>query len=66
MEIMDWAHAGLPDYANAVIIDNRNSITIRTPQGPMFAVPGDYVIREAGYFYPCKPRIFETTYEEAT
>jgi hypothetical protein len=32
----------------------------------MLAEPGDWVIRGvAGEFYPCKPDIFEATYEPA-
>ena len=31
----------------------------------MTATPGDYIIRGVqGEFYPCKPDIFEQTYEE--
>jgi len=39
-------------------------ITIRTPEGTMTASPGDWIIRGVrGEFYPCKPDIFEATYE---
>ena len=39
-------------------------IYINTLEGTMAAEPGDYVIRGvAGEFYPCKPDIFEATYE---
>lgn len=38
---------------------------IRTLEGVMQASPGDYIIRGvAGEIYPCKPEIFEATYEE--
>lgn len=38
---------------------------IRTLEGDMRATYGDYIIRGvAGEFYPCKPDIFEQTYEE--
>lgn len=45
-----------------------SSITIPTKEGNMKAFPGDYVIREPfptgdRDFYPCKPDIFEKTYE---
>jgi hypothetical protein len=41
-------------------------IAIRTLEGVMEAAVGDYVIRGIkGEFYPCKPDIFEATYEEA-
>ena len=40
------------------------SILIHTLEGVMTASPGDYIIRGVhGEFYPCKPDIFEATYE---
>ena len=39
-------------------------IRIRTLEGDMAATPGDFVIKGVqGEFYPCKPDIFEATYE---
>jgi hypothetical protein len=39
-------------------------VIIKTPEGTMTASPGDYVIKGVqGEFYPCKPDIFEATYE---
>lgn len=39
---------------------------IDTLEGVMTAIPGDYIIKGVnGEFYPCKPDIFEKTYEEA-
>jgi hypothetical protein len=39
-------------------------IGIRTLEGSMTATPGDWIIRGVkGEFYPCKPDIFEQTYE---
>lgn len=39
-------------------------IEITTLEGTMIASPGDWVIRGVkGEFYPCKPDIFEATYE---
>jgi len=41
-------------------------IHIQTLEGEMTASMGDYVIRGVkGEFYPCKPDIFEATYEAA-
>ena len=41
-------------------------LMIRTLEGDMRAIPGDWIIRGVqGEFYPCKPDIFEATYEEA-
>jgi hypothetical protein len=44
----------------------RPFIAIDTLEGQTAAGPGDYVIRGVqGEFYPCKPDIFEATYEPA-
>jgi len=41
-------------------------LAIDTLEGIMMAAPGDWVIRGVkGEFYPCKPDIFEVTYEAA-
>jgi hypothetical protein len=40
---------------------------ISTLEGELHVSPGDYVIRGVqGEFYPCKPDIFEQTYEHAS
>lgn len=40
-------------------------LCIRTLEGVMDARKGDYIIRGVnGEFYPCKPDIFEKTYEK--
>ena len=40
-------------------------ITIETLEGDMTAMVGDFIIRGIqGEYYPCKPDIFEKTYEE--
>ena len=45
--------------------DVRYTISIPTLEGVMTADEGDWIIRGvAGEFYPCKPEIFEATYEE--
>lgn len=46
------------------------SLSIPTLEGDMKAMPGDWVIKEPfptgdRDFYPCKPEIFEKTYEPA-
>ncbi len=44
--------------------DQPSRITICTLEGAMSASPGDWIIRGvAGEFYPCKPDIFDATYE---
>lgn len=40
-------------------------VYIETLEGKMFASYGDYIIKGVnGEFYPCKPDIFEKTYDE--
>jgi hypothetical protein len=40
-------------------------LIIHTLEGDMRAVPGDWIIKGvSGEFYPCKPDIFEKTYEK--
>lgn len=44
--------------------DNPDYIIISTLEGEMQANPWDWIIKGvAGEFYPCKPEIFEKTYE---
>lgn len=39
-------------------------IDIQTPDGEMRADVGDYIVKDSkGGFYPCKPDIFEATYD---
>ncbi|MBF4602812.1 hypothetical protein [Curtobacterium sp. VKM Ac-2884] len=47
------------------IAERAEGIYIRTLEGEMHVSPGDWVIRGVqGEFYPCKPDIFEATYEK--
>jgi hypothetical protein len=40
-------------------------IVVSTLEGDVYASPGDYIIRGIkGELYPCKPDIFEATYEQ--
>lgn len=42
----------------------QETMTIETLEGTMTASVGDYIIKGVnGEFYPCKPDIFERTYE---
>lgn len=44
---------------------NNPTLKIDTLEGVMTASVGDYIIKGVqGEFYPCKPDIFEQTYEE--
>lgn len=53
-------------YNNAGIIKENNGVLlIKTLEGTMKASKGDYIIKGInGEFYPCKPDIFEKTYEK--
>ena len=57
-------------YGDNFYIDHAKvagGLVIRTLEGEHLACVGDYIIRGVkGEFYPCKPDIFEATYEEAT
>ncbi len=44
--------------------EGRQVVTIETLEGTMRAELGDWIIKGVkGEFYPCKPDIFEATYE---
>lgn len=46
--------------------EGKIAIKIQTLEGEMLARLGDWIIRGVkGEFYPCKPDIFEATYEPA-
>lgn len=46
-------------------VDQLHDFHIKTLEGLMLCKKGDYVIKGIkGEFYPCKPDIFEATYEE--
>ena len=50
---------------NEVLVYFGDKIQVRTLEGVMTASPGDYIIRGVdGELYPCKPDIFEKTYEK--
>lgn len=58
-----WNVLGLnPERMNRTTGD----LTIRTLEGDMIARTGDWIIKGVnGELYPCKPDIFEKTYEKA-
>ncbi len=73
-EIIDWTRGSDTPASmdrrcievddGSVIQDTRPSLTISTLEGAMWVTPGDFVIKGVqGEFYPCKPDIFEATYE---
>jgi hypothetical protein len=59
----DYTSDDKPD-AGVTIDPTDGRMLIRTLEGEMRADPGDWIIRGVqGEFYPCKPDIFEATYE---
>ena len=72
IDAVQWTGAVTPnlialikDYQNCGKIDfNNKTIAIKTLEGVMTANVGDYIIKGVkGELYPCKPDIFEATYE---
>ncbi len=52
--------------SNMVFMVDDGTLSIATLEGEMTAQPGDWIIRGVkGELYPCKPDIFEATYEPA-
>lgn len=50
-----------------LFFDNPNSLTIQTLEGRMIANIGDFIIKGVNdELYPCKPDIFEKTYDKVT
>lgn len=63
-EVYDFA--GHEVYTANQKIDDEPVVVLRvkTLEGEMVANPGDWLLKGvAGEFYPCKPDIFEATYE---
>lgn len=51
-------------WCDGIVIRHTTSVAIPTLEGSMIANEGDYIIKGVkGEFYPCKPDIFEATYE---
>jgi hypothetical protein len=57
-ELLHWIFPDIEEDSEA------NELTIDTLEGKMRVSPGDFVIKGIkGEFYPCKPDIFNATYE---
>lgn len=70
MAICDWAKPHLeaagntPSLEELFRFETGPIMLVRTIEGTMAANQGDWIIRGVkGEFYPCKPDIFEATYE---
>jgi hypothetical protein len=60
-DVVKWITAG----GGKVIFSYQSCLHIETLEGTMRALPGDYIIKGTkGEFYPCRPDIFETKYEQ--
>lgn len=65
--VTEWVLANGGEIPNAGADElGRPFLVIRTLEGDHRASEGDYIIKGIkGEFYPCKPDIFEATYEVA-
>lgn len=66
-DISKMLNAWGPSFSKAVVEQVADShMVLLTLEGNHFAKFGDYIIKGIkGEFYPCKPDIFEMTYESA-
>ena len=70
IEAIQWTGSNTEEIAvfcgNSLLGESGSpqTLTIGALEGPHTASVGDYIIRGVmGEFYPCKPDIFEATYE---
>lgn len=62
--IMAWSDQY--DDEPVIFMDSLISLKVRTLEGDMTALPGDWIIKGVkNEFYPCKGDIFAATYEPA-
>ena len=53
------------DFMRSTVVNHGSVLIIPTLEGDMYASLNDYIIKDInGKFYPCKPDIFDNTYEE--
>lgn len=71
IEAMVWDGSKKEEVENFIgneelyLFTEPNTLKINTLEGDMIVSVGDYIIKGVnGEFYPCKPDIFEKTYEE--
>lgn len=70
IEAVQWNGANLAEckeFCDEEIMHcpKMNKLLISTLEGDMYADINDYIIKGVkGEFYPCKPDVFESTYEE--
>lgn len=69
-EVLGFAGIEAPNastiYWRCGVGDSPGEIVIRTLEGDLVASEGDWIIRGViGEVYPCKPAVFDATYEPA-
>lgn len=69
VDAVQWTGCNIKEIADftegEMAINKDNQLCIFTLEGVHLALVGDYIIKGVkGEFYPCKPDIFEQTYEE--
>ena len=69
-EVIDWVLSQAPEAlieykeTNETVHKTHAELRIQTLEGKMAVSPGDWVIRGVkGEFYPCKPDIFDLSYD---
>lgn len=63
--VADWIWEA---FAAGVLMPTNGTdpLIVRTKEGDLIVSPGDWIVRGVqGELYPCKPDIFEATYEPA-
>lgn len=66
VELQEWIEE-IGGKDPGITFKEHNCLNIPTLEGDHKALPGDYIIMGVqGEFYPCKPHIFEKTYEPAS
>jgi len=64
VKLPDWVLERDDIYCSEDSEGNVVTLRISTLEGDMFALNGDWIIKSVkGELYPCKPDIFEATYE---
>lgn len=63
-EVKQFTEGKAFNFRTERCIDGKSYCDIKTLEGVMTATEGDYIIRGVqGEYYPCKPDIFDKTYE---
>lgn len=64
-DVIKWANNASDGNGTTIRFDSVLGLSVRTLEGEMFVITGDWIICGIkGEFYPCKPDIFEMTYEK--